>query len=75
MQQIIVYTTHCPRCEVLEKKLKQKNIPYFTIEDTAVMEEMGITAIPMMKVGADALMDFKQANDWINKWGDLYGEH
>ena len=24
MDTIILYTTHCPKCEVLEKKLKQK---------------------------------------------------
>lgn len=75
MQQIILYTTHCPRCRVLEKKLKQKNIPYLTIEDTAIMEEKGFSAVPMMTIGTSAPMDFKQANDWINKWGDLYGEH
>ena len=71
--QIILYTTHCPRCTVLEKKLKQKNIPYLTIDDEEVMKEAGFTEVPMMKVGSGNPMNFKHANDWINKWGDFYG--
>lgn len=73
MQQVILYTTHCPRCKVLEKKLQQKNIPYLTIEDEEVMRKEGFTEVPMMVVGAGNPMNFKQANDWINKWGDFYG--
>ncbi len=73
MQQVILYTTHCPRCKVIEKKLQQKNIPYLTIEDEAIMAEKGFTEVPMMTVGIGAPMNFKQANDWINKWGDFYG--
>ena len=71
--QIILYTTHCPRCTVLEKKLKQKNIPYLTIDDEEVMRKEGFTEVPMMKVSSGNPMNFKQANDWINKWGDFYG--
>jgi hypothetical protein len=71
--QIILYTTHCPRCTVLEKKLKQKNILYLTIDDEEIMRKEGFTEVPMMKVGSGNPMNFKQANDWINKWGDFYG--
>ena len=31
--KIILYSTHCPRCNVLEKKLKTKNISYEEIND------------------------------------------
>ena len=71
--QIILYTTHCPKCSVLEKKLKQKNIPYLTIDDEGIMREKGFSEVPMMVVGSGNPMNFKQANDWINKWGDFYG--
>ena len=36
-----LYTTHCPKCKVLETKLNQKNIIYESIEDTKVMEDKG----------------------------------
>lgn len=37
------------------------------------MRKEGFTEVPMMVVGAGNPMNFKQANDWINKWGDFYG--
>ena len=34
---ITLYTTHCPRCVVLESKLKQKDIKYTSCEDIDIM--------------------------------------
>lgn len=33
MEKIILYTNHCPRCAILEKKLQEKNIAYETFTD------------------------------------------
>ena len=62
---VILYTTHCPKCKVLEKKLAAKNITYTEITDTDVMLEMGFDATPMLEVDGQ-IMDFKAASDWIN---------
>lgn len=62
---VILYTTHCPKCKVLEKKLAAKNIAYTEITDTDVMLEMGFNATPMLEVDGN-IMDFKAASDWIN---------
>ena len=62
---IVLYSTHCPRCNVLEKKLKQKNISYEEVNDIEVMEEKGISAVPVLEVDGVS-MDFKTANNWIN---------
>ncbi len=62
---VILYTTHCPKCKVLEKKLSAKNIAYTEITDTDVMLEMGFNATPMLEVDGN-IMDFKAASDWIN---------
>lgn len=32
-----MYSTHCPKCKVLDAKLKQKNIKFAIIDDIAVM--------------------------------------
>lgn len=63
--KVILYSTHCPRCNVLEKKLKQKNIPYEEVNDIAIMEEKGYLSVPVLEVD-DVSMDFRTANDWIN---------
>ena len=62
---IVLYSTHCPRCSVLEKKLKQKGIDYNEVNDVAIMEEKGYLSVPVLEVD-DKIMDFKEANDWIN---------
>lgn len=64
---IKLYSTHCPKCIVLEKKLKQKGISFEEINDIDVMEAKGFMQAPMLEVD-DVVMDFKQANDWINEY-------
>ena len=64
---ITLYTTHCPRCVVLESKLKQKNIKYNSCEDIDAMTEKGFMQAPILEVDGK-VMDFKTANDWINKY-------
>ena len=63
--EIILYTTHCPQCRVLESKLKNKNISYTEITDIDIMQSKGITFAPALEVNGD-LMDFVTANKFIN---------
>lgn len=60
------YSIGCPRCNVLEKKLKQKNINFKLISDRNVMEELGITDVPVLEVDG-VFYNFKEAVDWIGE--------
>ncbi|MFR3452902.1 MAG: glutaredoxin family protein [Coprococcus eutactus] len=64
--KVILYTTHCPKCMVLEKKLKSKNIEYTENTDTDLMISKGFLSTPMLEVDGN-IMDFKAANTWINE--------
>lgn len=64
--KIILYSTHCPRCKVLEAKMIEKDIPYEEVSDVDEMLKHGITQAPMLQVG-DKLMDFSKAIDWVRK--------
>lgn len=66
MGKLVLYSTGCPRCNVLKKKLQQKNIQYEEINDISIMEEKGYLSVPVLEIN-DTSMDFKTANDWINK--------
>ena len=66
---IILYTTHCPRCIVLEKKLNQLNIDYKTEENEDVMIQKGFMSAPMLEVNGKTL-NFKEAVDWIEEVAD-----
>ena len=63
---VVLFSTHCPRCVVLEKKLKQKGIDYDEVNDVSIMEKRGFLSVPVLEVDGK-IMDFKEANDWINK--------
>lgn len=67
---VIFYTTHCPKCRILEQKLNAKNIEYSEFTDVDKMIEMGFSMMPMLEVDG-VIMDFATANKWIN---ELKGE-
>lgn len=64
--EIILYTTGCPKCEVLKKKLDDKSIAYNTVTSVKEMMLKGIMQAPMMELDGE-LMDFVAANEWINQ--------
>jgi glutaredoxin len=65
-----MYTTHCPKCNVMERKLKEANIEFEEIDDNAKVLEVakagGFTMAPILEVGGKA-MDFKEGIEWIRK--------
>ena len=67
MISITIYTTHCPRCEVLKKKLEQKGITWYNeIDSIEIMNDLGIKSVPMMSINDDELMNFEEAIKWVN---------
>lgn len=62
---MVLYTTHCPKCEVLKKKLDIAGIAYEVCEDVDVMRGKGFMSAPMLEVDGEAL-NFKKAVDWLN---------
>ena len=66
---IILYSTNCPKCEILKEKLKKKKVEFEECHDIKEMEKLGITVVPVLKVNNEYL-DFKKANDYINKRND-----
>ena len=61
-----LYTTHCPKCRVIETKLKQKNIECETIEDVSTMEAKGFTQLPVLELDNGEILSFVEANKYIN---------
>ena len=65
-----MYTTHCPKCNVMERKLKEANIEFEEIDDNAevlrVATSLGFTMAPLLEVDG-RVMDFKDGIEWIRK--------
>lgn len=61
---IVLYTTHCPKCTVLERKLNEKGVNYSINEDVDEMIRRGFQSAPVLSVNGD-MLDFSKALRWI----------
>lgn len=61
---VTLYSTGCPQCNVLKKKLDLAGIEYNTIEDPDAIAAKGFMTAPLLEV-EDKVMQFKEAVDWI----------
>ena len=63
---VTLYSTDCPKCKVLEKKLSGKGIEFNVCKDIEVMESKGLTFAPALEVDNN-LMEFGDAVKWVNE--------
>lgn len=64
--EVVLYSTHCPKCNVLEKKLQSAGIDYVEVNDVDVMVSKGLLSAPNLEVDGK-MMDFVQATNWIKE--------
>lgn len=62
---MILYSTGCPKCNVLKKKMAAAGIDYTEVNDSAAIKEKGIVFVPVLEVN-NKLYSFKEAVDYIN---------
>jgi glutaredoxin len=63
---IVLHSTHCPKCKVLETKLKQKNIDFEENNNVELMVQKGFTTAPVLEVDG-IVYGFKEAVEWIKE--------
>lgn len=61
---VTLYSTGCPACKVLKKKLEAKGIPYNENNSIEEMAELGITRVPVL-LAEGMLLEMTEANRWI----------
>lgn len=65
-----MYTTHCPKCNVMEKKLREAQIEFEEIDDNAKVLEVatagGFSMAPLLEVDG-RVMDFREGIEWIKR--------
>lgn len=70
--EVVFYSTHCPKCRVIESKLKAAGIEYTENDNVDEMIELGFRSAPLLKVDGK-VMDFMAANKWINEVKEANG--
>lgn len=66
MESITLYTIHCPACNVLEKKLKNKNICFNIIDSEDILSDLEIESFPMMSINDGPLLNYREARKWVD---------
>ncbi len=62
---IILYSTGCPKCNILKKKLSEKNIVFEENTSVDEMIEMGLMEAPALGVDGE-ILNFPKAIEWVN---------
>lgn len=64
---IVLYSTHCPNCRALERKLEEKHIEYTVIDDLELMKQLNIKSAPQLQIDGGELLNFSQAYKWLKE--------
>ena len=65
-EQHTLYTTGCPKCKILEKKLNDKKVDFITISDKEQIIAAHITTVPMLKKPDGEMLDYFRAVKYVN---------
>lgn len=63
---ITLYSTNCPKCNVLKQKLQSLNIDFETSYNIDELIELGFMEAPILKVN-DQYLNFSKAVNWIKE--------
>jgi len=63
---MILYTIGCPKCNILENKLKAKGIDFEECRDKKIMQEKGITTLPVLVLDGGEQLTYLDAVKWVN---------
>lgn len=65
---ITLFSTNCPRCKVLERKLTAAGLDYTVNTNIKEVIDAGFKSAPVLKVD-DTYYTFKEGVDWIKQNG------
>lgn len=64
---VILYSNHCPKCNILTQKLEEAKIEFEEVNDIDLMISKGFSKMPMLEVDS-IVMDFMEAFKWAESF-------
>ena len=70
MVDAILYSTGCPKCQVLAKKLEKSTLSYEVCNDVEKIKSMGFSEVPVLSIygGSINYLTYKDAVKYVNKY-------
>lgn len=66
MRKVVLYSTHCPKCEVLKKELIKHEISFEENNDIDLMISKGFSSAPILVVD-DVVKNYTESIHWIKE--------
>lgn len=63
---VVLYSTGCPQCMVLETLLKNRGVSYSKVTDQQTMLDKGFVHVPMLEVDG-TVMSFPESMAWARE--------
>ena len=62
-------TIDCPKCDILEEKLRSKNVEFETIKDRSYFEEKDLIerSFPMLELEDGTILDYYNSVRYVNQ--------
>lgn len=72
MESIVLYSSHCPKCDMIERILKEKGINFDVVDDEnfylPLAEENNIDSMPFADVNGK-ILNTKELQEYIKNRG------
>lgn len=65
--KIILYTTHCPQCKLVEMLLNKNNLEFEENTNIEEMKSLGITSVPVLSIDGK-LYDTRAAVSFLSSY-------
>jgi len=65
---MLLYTTGCSKCKILESKLNEKEIKYEVCEDKELMKSKGFRSVPVLELDDGTILTYGKAVKYVNNW-------
>ena len=67
---MLMYTTGCSKCKILESKLNDKGIKYDICEDKEIMKSKGFRSVPVLELDDGTTLTYGKAVKYVNHYGE-----
>ena len=64
--KVKLYTTHCPKCKILEERLNEKNVKFEITDDMAELQKMNFKSVPNLEIDGK-IYNYLEAIKYLNK--------
>ena len=61
-----LYTTHCQKCRILEKKLADKGVKFRICDDVAALSAEKIVSVPVLELPDGKRLEYFEAVKYVN---------